>query len=612
MKLYKVVLSLFFLASTSIYAQNNTKPVAKIGSKSISVEEFKERFEFVPQLNRTERNEKEKKKELLETLIAEKLFALQAEKEGYDTTDVMQNTYKALEEMYVRDALFKNKIKDKVKIKKSDLLEGYNRSKKTLIVSYIYSKNADEIKKVYKQLQAGAKFDSLLKLRQEFKDKQNPYTVNFGQMDKKVEDALYSLKVGENTIPVESPDGYYIFKLDKAMPRVLQKKETLTEIQKKVRQTVEDRKEGEVFQSYYQNFFNDKEVTAKGTLFWSIAGNLAKIIKEDKEKLKIKDGGKIVFSEENLKELENRIGPDTLKMILVKINGTPVSVKKFLREFMFEGFYTNTVNPKIIASQLNSRVKRFISLMLLSQEGYKEGLNSLPSVKSMTEMWRDNYLAQLYKSNIIKSVKISDNDALKYYQEKYKTATPVEEVNIIEILTDSLEVVNKVLKALDKDADIRELAKMHTKRKWTKDKGGEFGYFPVTMYGDIGKIAGEMKVGEIYGPLKTNDGYSIFKLIGKRKPKVKTPKAFNDIKNEIKSELRYKKVKNKLENRTAELASKYGVSINNRLLNSIKVNNLNMLVYRYMGFGGRILAFPITPPFYEWYQKWKSGKQILP
>ena len=175
-----------------------------------------------------------------------------------------------------------------------------------------------------------------------------------------------------------------------------------------------------------------------------------------------------------------------------------------------------------------------------------------------------------------------------------------------------MDVVNEVLKALDKSADIRELAKIHTKRVWTKEKGGEFGYFPVTMYGDIGKIAGEMKVGEIYGPLKTNDGYSIFKLIGKRKPKVKIPKAFTDIKDEIKSELRYKKVKNKLESRTAELANKYGVSINNRLLNSIKVNNLNMLVYRYMGFGGRILAFPITPPFYEWYQKWKSGKQILP
>jgi len=612
MKLHKAVLSLVFLASVGIYAQNNTKPVAKIGDKSISVNEFIERYEFVPQLNRTELNKKEEKKELLETLIAEKLFAMQAEKEGYDTTDVMRDTYKALEEMYVRDALYKNKIKDKAKITQPDLLEGYKRVKNTLVVSYIYSKNSDEIKAVYKQLQAGAKFDSLLKLRQEFNDKQNPYSVNFGQMDKRVEDALYSLKVGEYTIPVESPDGYYIFKLDKIEPRILQKNETLAEIQKKVRQTVEDRKEDEIFRQYYQNFFNNKKVAAKGILFWSIAGNLAKIIKEDKEKLKIKDGEKIVFSEENLKELEERIGADTLKMILVKINSTPISVKKFLREFMFEGFYTNTTNPKIIAAQLNSRVKRFISMMLLSQEGYKEGLNSLPSVKSMTDMWKDNYLAQLYKSKIIKSVKVSDNDALKYYQEKYKTATPVEEVNIIEILTDSLDVVNEVLKELDKGTNIRELAEIHTKRVWTKEKGGEFGYFPVTMYGDIGKIAGEMKIGEIYGPLKTDDGYSIFKLIGKRKPKVKIPKAFNDIKDEIKSELRYKKVKDKLESKTAELANKYGISINNRLLNSIKVNNLNMLVYRYMGFGGRILAFPITPPFYEWYQKWKSGKQILP
>jgi hypothetical protein len=37
-----------------------------------------------------------------------------------------------------------------------------------------------------------------------------------------------------------------------------------------------------------------------------------------------------------------------------------------------------------------------------------------------------------------------------------------------------------------------------------------------------------------------------------------------------------------------------------------------MVVYRYMGFGGRILAVPMTTPFIEWVEKWQKSKDSLP
>ena len=68
---------------------------------------------------------------------------------------------------------------------------------------------------------------------------------------------------------------------------------------------------------------------------------------------------------------------------------------------------------------------------------------------------------------------------------------------------------------------------------------------------------------------------------------------------------------NHLDELTAELAEKYNVTINNDLLNSLDLLNSQMVVYRYMGFGGRMQAFPYSSPFYKWREKWEQKKKDL-
>ncbi|MCK7521995.1 MAG: peptidylprolyl isomerase [Ignavibacteriales bacterium] len=119
---------------------------------------------------------------------------------------------------------------------------------------------------------------------------------------------------------------------------------------------------------------------------------------------------------------------------------------------------------------------------------------------------------------LLDSVKVSDAEVYDYYSNRNAIEeSSLMEVNILEILTDSLEVIESVLNDLARGVDFRQLASLHTKRTWTKNNGGEFGFFPVTMYGDIGSIAAQMNIGEIYGPIKLSEGYSVFKLIDKEK-----------------------------------------------------------------------------------------------
>ncbi|MBK9096674.1 MAG: hypothetical protein IPM14_00870 [bacterium] len=70
--------ALIVLADIS-YTQQETAVVAEVGSIKITVEEFKDRYEFMLHLNYSTDNIDTVKKEFLYSLIAEKLWSLEGE-----------------------------------------------------------------------------------------------------------------------------------------------------------------------------------------------------------------------------------------------------------------------------------------------------------------------------------------------------------------------------------------------------------------------------------------------------------------------------------------------------------------------------------------------------
>jgi foldase protein PrsA len=187
------------------------------------------------------------------------------------------------------------------------------------------------------------------------------------------------------------------------------------------------------------------------------------------------------------------------------------------------------------------------------------------------------------------------------------------QVNIFEILTDSLEIVEKVFKRLDEGERFQDLAREYTIRKETKDNNGEFGYFPISEHlVKLERLLLSLELGEVYGPINLEEGYSIIKLIGKKEPENKSDANFDDVKDAYIKQLKDAEIQKTRIDKTVELANKYGINIDHKVLQSIKVNNLSMLVFKNFGFGGVGLAMPIVSPFYEWVEKWQNSQQDLP
>lgn len=596
---------ILFILSGLLFAQEE-KVLAKVGPCKIYESEFRERFDFSAHPKLMQKSDSlAVKGEFLHQLIAEKLLSIEAREKGYDTTEDFKSIFTPLENMFIRDALYKKEIKDKISYTDADIKEGLGRNQKVLNVEFIYSKEGNEIREIFKQLVSGASFDSLLLYRKE--NSVNPKKVKFGSMEENVEDSLFNLKPGQFTNPIEGDDGYYVFKLINIENNSdVKNSESAYEDVKKI---VETRAEHQKYLDYYHSFFRQFRVTADKAIF----EKLIKIFTPQFDK-KYSQGndntGKYYLKGDEIYSSLKKIDSGSRIKIFINLKDKPVKVETFVNQLSMDGLTINDLNEMSIRAALSAYIRKYIEDQLLTEEGYRESLDNDPDVKKYIGMWEDSYLSKLLMIHMFDSVRVSEEQAYSIYQQNDWKRTPPQLVNIAEVLTDSLSVAEKVLNELNKGVNIKDLARRYTKRDSLRNKGGEFGYFNITQHGEIGRIASQLKINDIYGPLKLEEGYSIFQVLDKKDDTTSYTMSFNEVKDQLIEKITLAKFEKCINDYNAALANKYGVEINDEALKDIDNIFMNLVVARYMGFGGEIYAVPYTEEYSGWYEIWKKGRNI--
>ncbi|MHB1687284.1 MAG: peptidylprolyl isomerase [Ignavibacteriaceae bacterium] len=617
-KLKFILTVLFFVAVSFLsFAQQKNSVIATVGKDKITSEEFIKRYELTPHLNNDEFNSDSTRYDLLYSLIAEDLWSRKAKDLGIDTTGYYKYSMQPIEDLYVRDALFKREIESKIKYSTNDLNKAAKRAEWTLKINIISAGDSSKIFHIYSLLKNGASFDSLLMTSSDSAGQYAPIEINYGSMeDEYVEDTLYNMHVGNFSSPIKTRYGWFIFKLK---DRVESLKGAYTKegsLREEVMRTLKEQKAKVIGRDYIQKLVTKQKIFTDIKLFRSLVNRIIETVKKKQSSDSYYKTHWILLNEYDLRKIMNDYGSDTLNMSFVKFEKKPATLREFLYSLFVDSFVIN--NPDIsfqpIADLLLVHVNYFIRQESLAREGYKQGLENLPGVKNDLNIWEKSILSKMLRNTFYDSLKVSNSEIKDFFNTTYKFEHSIREVNIQEVLNDRLDVMETVLNELKKGKDFGELARLYTQREWTKDKNGEFGYFPVTMYGPIGRAAAKMKIGEVTGPIGTPDGYSVFKLIGKKDVLQDTNITLTDsLKSRIKDILLEKKWNDKIDSYTAGLANEYGITINDNALKSLKLTDVNMFTYRYMGFGGRITAIPYLVPWYEWYHFWKSNsKNVLP
>lgn len=615
MKLSLLIILINLLSTALLYPQVEDKALVKIGKYALSEKEYIERIEMTPLLGRKLKGENRKVNEdFLYSLIGEKLLALGAYEFGIDTLPLVKHSLKEFEKMFVRDALYTQKIITPSKAAGEERLNKYLLNPSIIFVHFIKSQSQKEINNIYSLIKLGAPFDSIyVELSNAATD---TMTIGIGNLPEADEHKVFALELDEVSTPIESEGLWYIFSVKKKYDPVFARTSGWETEFKRLRKIAAERAEHDFYRDYISNFFASKQVQANGKLLHLLAQHIELILSHKFAKAGDKPD-KLALDVIDLLQIEDRISADTLELTYVKLEKKILSLRDFLRFFRFEQFWVKDIEPsegalyKSIVSTLNTKTKKFIEWELLAAEGYRLGLNKTADVVYQTNMWRENYLFTLMRSNFADSTSASEAEYQNYYEINFRSKKTPQLVNIIEVLTDSLSIAGQVLDELEKGVDIKELARQYSKREWTKSSDGEFGYFPVNNHGELGRIAATMEIGEIYGPVSVKEGFSIFKLIGK-KDEVEQLFEYDKVKHEVEQAVKYKTLNDAISKYTTSLAVKYNVEINIELFNSIKVTNINAIVFKHLGFGGKITGVPLLGPFYEWATPWLELKNQNP
>ena len=167
-------------------------------------------------------------------------------------------------------------------------------------------------------------------------------------------------------------------------------------------------------------------------------------------------------------------------------------------------------------------------------------------------------------------VTISDDDVKTYYDRHMKDGanTQVRASHIFVAIpenADAAVVAEKQAQAkklLDRalaGEDFAKLAREASDDPATRVEGGDLGYFGKDMLPKaIEEMVFAMKVGEVRGPVRADRGFHVIKLVDR---KVKDPKPLDEVKDDVRMQLRQKEMERQTKSYLAELRKKTLVDI---------------------------------------------------
>jgi len=598
---FKISLILCFLILFPTFntAQSSDSILAKIGSEKITIEEFKNRFELMPHLNYPTKNIDSLKELFLYSLVAEKLWYSEAVKKEIDTSAIIGNSINALKNLIIKDEVFRNEVESKVTFSAFDLAKGMNRINKNLYVKVVASKDSNEIRIIYNLVHEGKNFDSLLISRNEFKYQSKPIKMSLGSIDdENAEDIVFNLGINEISPILYFKNQWYIFKLigyEADSTIALNTDET----KNKVKTIITDRRRREVGGRFIDNILGGKSINANGNILNHFNEKLLTVL-ETKLQNRKDSLSNPELNEFDYYLLMKAIEHKKLNAVLFNVDSYSYTLTDFIYYLIYQKINIDIRKPDEVKGILQAALKDFIESSVIVQFGKMKNYDSHPSVQRYLKSWITFYYSESMMQSIADSVKKSSADINYNLSKDDKLERKKIQVNIAEILTKNISVAEKILDEIQNGNDFNEIAGRYNERENTRKNNGIWGYFVADYAGGIGEIAVKLNIGEVYGPIKTNEGYSFIKLLDKRVLPDSLLKKDDENKEFEKMKYSYDKLNEILNKKTSKLFEKYNPEINTELLKSLEVSSLNSFTYRLIGFGCKIAAFPITIPLYEW------------
>jgi hypothetical protein len=318
----------------------------------------------------------------------------------------------------------------------------------------------------------------------------------------------------------------------------------------------------------------------------------------------------VMFVRDEIEAVKDRM-QDQLDRIFMETEKGQWSIEKFVDDMYSRKMELNDTPEMTLNRRVRNMVNGHIVDYLITQKAFDLELQKGKDVAEELERWRRHYIAESYKRNVTQDVHVDDFEIYDYYEDRRDYFRNPIEVNIREILVRTRTEAIEILHKLDEGRDFTGLAQRYSIRNWSARQGGEFGYFPSTSYGEIGRIAAMLEPGQRFGPMLIDEGYTIFELIDKRPAERAGAQELDEVEDSIEDILLGRKQREIINQKVKELAERYIVDIDYEVLHQLEVSSLQVLVVRYFGFGGMFPAVPMLDQILQWSEEWLIDHNLI-
>jgi hypothetical protein len=616
MKRFVILLTLLGL-STTLHAQKIVPPLpadvlARVGSTVITGRDLIERIELMPW------PEKEKPKEhdssivkALNSLVAERLLAMEGRLRNVGSDEMKQQKLHAMEKLFVRDELYKRQVKQKITVSEKEIWNGLAKFAWQLHVIALPCKDRAAADSLYHRLQRTSSLANVLNhYPPQFVAAVETLQVNFGGLDTVFENTVYAIGKKKFTAPFQCPTyGWTVAVLMDRGTNPVAEKMSEGDRRYRVDEMIRLKKEGPVGRRFIASVLVSQKANVDSVLFETLAGALHAIIARDSTQHK--KNGLFITSSEDIDELLTVLQKDA-HAPFVRMQDAPLTLADGIEGLRHLRLGFPSLELRQFKNTFNGQIRFVVETELLAREGYRQNLQYSEPVRHDVDMWANYWASRYLMWNVDDTVHVSADDVLAALDKAAADIGLGYEVNIQEVLCDSLGTAARVLDDYAHGTPLAQLVQSHSKRPDWKDHDGVSGYMTLAVHPELTHRAFLAKTGSIVGPVKVKNGYSIFTVLGKRKTGVGNLPEVDSVIAAITDNLTAGKRRQTMNGYVAGLAKNYSVDINYDKLAAINIQPANMFTRRHIGFGGIVTATPILYPNWEWVKEYRDGGHIIP
>ena len=480
--------------------------LAQIADQPIAVSEFRAYAANIPEAYQMGKTGIEADRILLNGLIDKKLLLAEAERAGIgDEPEFKRKVEQFAEEQIVR--LYRSiEIDQRISIAEAELMQHYRDSHRDRALRYagILVATRDEALDLLDELADGADFRELAKehslyeaTRDQGGDVEKYYTIDDTAPPLR---SIFSMQVGEVSEPLPwggDPPRYVIAKILDDAPV------TFREVAQFVREEV----------------FAQKRVQRAEVLRDSLSDQYAPQIHYDKiDHLLMR----LALSPE-----ERVASPEEGQEVLCRYNGGAITIDDFVLSIPEkEEGYSRDYERNWIVDYLQDAA---IPNRMFLAEARGKGLDQHPPILAAVANKRSDMLVSALRKREVEErlPPITDEEARAFYDQNPEKFQGFENIVATEILVAFKEQAHSLQEELVGGADAVQLAKDYTIRKERAHHEGRLVLSPVGLYQDLYKVAKDLQVGDVGGPVKVRGGYSVFKVVEKQPPPKKPYHVFS-------------------------------------------------------------------------------------